>query len=1350
MLAKKILFIILLLPLSVCSQQLAKYRYWYDDNFSSVQTTVSTDTIINLSLNVNSLSFGFHQLNFQSQDNSGFWSPIVANYFLKNNTSSIANSKYRYWYDNNFSDSQTIVSSDSIINLSLNTNSLSKGFHTLNFQTQDASGSWSSIISQYFLKTDLSNNNLNLFRYWFDDDFTNAKTKFVVVDSTNDFTSLIDVESLSLGRHQLSYQFSDRRDKWTSIISDSITRGPITSKTFIEPKVYVSKAVLEIGQTQTMSGNDFTVNGQIILSIWNSKGDLIPANNSFTYLPSGSFSYSFIVTSTMPDGEYKVYATDLTTGTKSPEIKFKIVNPIQNKLWVTEPTETGTHIINSSTQIIWKDFVTKSNAIGVSGYVQKNYKIEYTNNNGTSWQIINNNYWHTALNNQNNQFNTTFSFLTAGTYKIRITDLENAQNTNTSSSFDIINTTSSSFTYSLEWDKSIPYQTTYPNPLGLAADGTCRILIKLSRVTGNINPVKKIVATITPEGTSPGTGISVLGKIKPARIHDTYNLEANDAGNSNCDTIFTIFSSDQDYWFWLVAPDDFTNNQNSKNAERTIKVTFTVTYSDNSTTSVLANNIRIVRPPLIMVHGLNGSSNSFDKTKYRIDDTTRYFINAGGTDGLFKDLVIPQLKNYESYIKNAEILLGIGDLAYRSNSFQRILKRIHEQGFAANRLDYVCHSMGGCVARTVINKYDSYYRPSITDTATMKYRNYGQGFINKLITINTPHNGSPVADLIDNLLGNGIGVLNFLLNNKKFEGYFVKTSVNGKIYYNTSPAIKDLKAVNGGIRFSATNVKNHLIGGDIDRYNVPDALLLANLNSTGNTSAYLSLFQLLMPQGLYAVDGLIDYLNAYISIKYNYPNFLSNSDAIVPITSQFPNINQNNIRDLEDNAVVIDTATIGYGVERNHIQITDDLEVGTTIMRLLNSPINSGYFSNQIPANLSSGGIIYSPTTTNSISDSIFSYIDTDFVKIINPTNSSTIYVDSIININLLLKDTINLKGLQVIFQGEFYQSFSKILNQTFNIKVHSNSIGNNTIVVQGMYDSSGYYIYHTDTVNVLVKSLDTLKGFYLSPKTQNLSKNHIFDFTKNAIYSNYVGGLTGFIDSLGFQIADTNVVRFDTVLKQFSTKDTGTTYIVYNYKGLIDTAFIYVSEPLENNIVLPITLESFSGVKKSDFNLLEWKALGDGLFSHFVLQKSTNIQQWVSIKRINSIPGFSMYSYNCNDSTSLYESVIYYRLLMFDNNGSFKVSNVVAIRRGNSNTSIRVFPNPVTKSEVFIDLGNYNTSTKLTIGLFDITGKSIKTIVPTIGNNLLRLDLNGIKPSFYMLKISKGNEVNSFKLVVL
>ena len=184
----------------------------------------------------------------------------------------------------------------------------------------------------------------------------------------------------------------------------------------------------------------------------------------------------------------------------------------------------------------------------------------------------------------------------------------------------------------------------------------------------------------------------------------------------------------------------------------------------------------------------------------------------------------------------------------------------------------------------------------------------------------------------------------------------------------------------------------------------------------------------------------------------------------------------------------------------------------------------------------------------------------------------------------------------------------------------------------------------------------------------------------------------------------------------------------------------------------LTVTLISFSGSSKPTVNLLEWKTTSEINYSHFILQRRIDANNWENVARINSRASSanSINEYNYPDSL-ISNKVTFYRLLLFDKDGAYKISDIVTIRRDNIESVIKVYPNPVIKGEVFIDLGNEASTQKVSISLFDLSGKMVKAPDPISQNNgLIRLDLSGLKPSIYMLKIQKGNNMQTVKLVVL
>jgi hypothetical protein len=85
------------------------------------------------------------------------------------------------------------------------------------------------------------------------------------------------------------------------------------------------------------------------------------------------------------------------------------------------------------------------------------------------------------------------------------------------------------------------------------------------------------------------------------------------------------------------------------------------------------------------------------------------------------------------------------------------------------------------------------------------------------------------------------------------------------------------------------------------------------------------------------------------------------------------------------------------------------------------------------------------------------------------------------------------------------------------------------------------------------------------------------------------------------------------------------------------------------------------------------------------------------------------------------------------------------------ADSNIRVFPNPVSKTDVFVELNNLKTGNHI-IHIFDQSGRSVleKGITITDDKETTKLSLNGIQPGNYLLEVSGLNFRETVKLVIV
>ncbi len=133
------------------------------------------------------------------------------------------------------------------------------------------------------------------------------------------------------------------------------------------------------------------------------------------------------------------------------------------------------------------------------------------------------------------------------------------------------------------------------------------------------------------------------------------------------------------------------------------EITLTAATSDGATGNA---TLRIFRPPVLLVHGLWSGSHMWDKMVQRLaaDGFTVYTVDYPNVDSPAR--------------------IAIMEFA---GKIQTIRQEYLAQGINASSVDVIGHSMGGVVARHYINQYQG--GPDVD--------------INTLITVGTPHRGSP-------------------------------------------------------------------------------------------------------------------------------------------------------------------------------------------------------------------------------------------------------------------------------------------------------------------------------------------------------------------------------------------------------------------------------------------------------------------------------------------------------------------------------------------------------------------------------------------------------------------------------
>lgn len=958
---------------------------------------------------------------------------------------------------------------------------------------------------------------------------------------------------------------------------------------FTTPGITLSKGSVPAGQTMTIKGNSFTSNKAVILN-FNGAGGMY--SNDVTANDQGAFSYIYNIPSNAQNGIASVKAYDAASQTYSVQQSFQIqltpANTPVSALTIVSPIKSKTYSTGQQIHFLWSDKLIRQYGdyyyplAANSGKRLYRYRVEYQIGTSGTWKLVNTFNGSGAVNAEVNLNQIIKINTIENSCRIRVTDDYAPANVKTTVAFSVVPVTSN-LKAELIWDKS--FKEPDRSPEGVAADGVARLYLKVSKLDPNIGSNINSVSVSIIDGSRNTS--SWLGKLKKATILDGYSTEANDATTISSTSNTFVKGG---YWFWYVAPEDFTESDDDPYAnlpERFVTLHVTAQLK-NGVTDIEDVTVKIVRPPLMIVHGLASSEAGWKKFHYSLNNVDYTFTSSP----LFRQVKAVNLNPRKEFLHNAYLLLTPETPAYnggsnKPNTFQGNIEEIRKKGYAANQVDYVCHSMGGCVLRSAIDKFkDKYYGQE-------KYQNYSKGYVHKAITINTPHNSSPVADAVTEFIPKAPRSINVALGldydqfpNTPFVFDFIEPDVTKDRFnfpWKATQAIVNLQVsdIAGGINFPTTPVKNHLIAGDIKLYNKETASFLAEMDKYMDLiDRCLKIMRDISPTPV--LNNILKYGSKtvralafieYYSAQKGFSNFLGAGDLIVPLNSQLAGLAQN----IDHHISIFNNSN---WLNANHLQIVDRTDVGDMVKKLLNSRVESDSFANIIPST--------PPTPLNRVSKptdtfkkALVSSYDTVKVKITAPMANSLLFADSTINITFKLNDTVGLAYIDVDFQGVTTTSTSLNPTQIVNTQVDPSYIGSQLIYVTAVYDRDTVTEFHTDTLTTNVQTNAQLLDFQVEPESKEMQINEEFYPNYKGIYNTSVAELPNNTSGITVSVANKALIKYDPDTRAFTAlADTGTTIITFSYKEFSDTVFISLGSSDNYKVLCPQnSISFFAGV---------------------------------------------------------------------------------------------------------------------------------------------------------------------------
>ena len=163
----------------------------------------------------------------------------------------------------------------------------------------------------------------------------------------------------------------------------------------------------------------------------------------------------------------------------------------------------------------------------------------------------------------------------------------------------------------------------------------------------------------------------------------------------------------------------------------------------------------------------------------------------------------------------------------------------------------------------------------------------------------------------------------------------------------------------------------------------------------------------------------------------------------------------------------------------------------------------------------------------------------------------------------------------------------------------------------------------------------------------------------------------------------------------------------------------------------LPITLAYFAGNYSNNAAILNWKVENQINFSHFVVEKSLDGTVFNGLKNIKLTDSEF---YNHKDTDLNKYSILYYRLKMVDNDGTFSYSNIVSIRTNGKNV-VGISPNP---SAAIFTLTGVKDIEDETFTIMNSVGQTMPVVIQNNG----QFDLSPFPSGIYYLRIASSGQV--------
>jgi pimeloyl-ACP methyl ester carboxylesterase len=739
-----------------------------------------------------------------------------------------------------------------------------------------------------------------------------------------------------------------------------------------------------------------------------------------------------------------------------------------------------------------------------------------------------------------------------------------------------------------------------------------------------------------------------------------------------------------------------------------------------------AQKLKIVYPPVLFVHGLwdHGNAKAVrNKAVYGIIPLMSWGEEKGCFDEMYDKLLSNGNYNrfqlwkvdYEathnaSFNVNKEVVSKYIDLA---------LDNCYKNNLSAGKVDIVSHSMGGDLSRRYLQSSD--------------YLND----INKLITLNTPHAGSQVANWY---------------------------TLNGRVM----PAARSFAGLGCGfaLRDLRVNFEDRVYNGPITEMNQfvqRDRSKNAALHAVATTANRLSQFDQTGPAGLFesvtynAANQLITPGNflAVLAARKSRELFFKGTECTYAdrAVECFKKLyKSNNAGGDNDNAVGV--VSQRGGLFGNAVTVINDvahsesphnINVINRVVELLKTGRQYSEFSSTGYGSVVLTHYQKDPKVPETDAYECPGTGNSQIYPNGRPATSSRIKIISpVAGTNFAPLDTVTVRVETDTVYGVQFQSYNPVLDAAYDIRfdttkfyefkyiIPKQAVGKIDLFATG-YDTTGYVATDSSFINIGIPAGVTLNSIkVVNRDSLQVYKNDSIVVRILGVYSDTTREIT-YLPGFTYSFEE---ARAAGALYGIKGVIPGLDRLFVTYQGKRDTAYVEVVDaPLVINPV-PVTFSDIYALYRNGRIEVNWSTETEINNKEFEVQRSIDGTRFETFA---TVPGKTFSS-----STSWYNAPDYnfsngrnfYRIKQVDLDGNYKYSKVVLVLVKDKST-VLLYPNPA-RSEVNIVLSA--SANAGAVRLVNTLGQQVLLKQVASNRQTVALDISQLQTGVYFTEVLDKN----------